>query len=378
LVWGSTVTDGRVKAAFVGWESDRTGAAGDLLRLLPELPEGRFATTVIFRFDAGNLALDLQHERAVVLELGNPGMARPEGFIAATAALHRLRRILEDLAPAVAHGLDEQASALVALAGRMAGVPVLTGAWRGHGQGRPGWRRRSALRRLDAIVAPSEAVAAEVSAHFRGRHPPIAVIPPGIDPREVQGRTRAPEFSEPRPRIGTIARLAAGSGVETMIEAAGLLRKDLPDLEWLVAGTGADAIAYLRATQRAGLDGCVRLLGDREDAGPFLASLDAYVEPGGADAFPAGLLQALAAGVPCVAARNPTLDAALQGGAALLVGRESPAALAAAVARVLSDAEGPRRASLRAAGQSAARPYSAAASASLLVALHESLIAGRL
>lgn len=372
------MTSGRVKVAFVGWESDRTGSAGDLLRLLPGLPEGRFAPTVIFRFDAGKLALDLQHERAVVLELGDPGMARPEGFIATAAALHRLRRILEELAPDVAHGLDEPSSALVALVGRMAGVPVLTGACRGHGQSRPGWRRRSALRKLDAIVVPSEAVLAEVSGHFRGRHPPISVIPPGIDPREVQGRTRAPEFSEPRPRIGTIARLAAGCGIETLIDAAGLLRKDLPDLEWLLAGTGAEAIPYLRATQRAGLDGCVRLLGDREDAGPFLAALDAYVEPGGADALPAGLLQALAAGVPCVAARNPTLDAAFPGGALVPVDRGSHEALAAAVGRVLSDAEGPLRAALRAAGPAAAAPYSAEKSASRLVALHETLMASRL
>jgi glycosyltransferase involved in cell wall biosynthesis len=369
------VTSGRVKVAFVGWESDRTGSAGDLLRLLPALPDGRFAPTVIFRFDAGSLALDLQHERAVVLELGDPGMARPEGFVAATAALHRLRRIFEDLAPDVAHGLDEPSSALVALVGRMAGVPVLTGACRGHAPARPGWRRRSALRRLDAIVVPSEAVQAEVSGHFRGRHPPITVVPPGVDPRAVQGRARAPEFSEPRPRIGSFARLSAGGGVETLIEAAGLLRKELPDLEWLVAGTGPEAIPYLRATQRAGLDGCVRLLGDREDAGPFLAALDAYVEPGRADALPAGLLLALAAGVPCVAARNPTLDAAFGGGAALLVDQGDAGALASAVARVLSNAEGPLRTSLRAAGPEAVRPYSAEASASRLVALHESLIA---
>lgn len=371
------MTSGRVKVAFVGWESDRTGSAGDLLRILPGLPEGRFAPTVIFRFDAGNLALDLQHERAVVLELGDPGMARPEGFIATAAALHRLRRIFDDLAPDVAHGLDEASSALVALVGRMAGVPVLTGACRGHAPSRPGWRRRSALRKLDAIVAPSEAVLAEVSEHFRGRHPPISVIPPGIDAREVQGRTRAPEFSEPRPRIGTFARLAPGCGVETLIEAAGLLRKDLPDLEWLVAGTGPEAIPYLRATQRAGIDSCVRLLGDREDAGPFLASLDAYVEPGGADALPAGLLEALAAGVPCVAARNPTLEAAFPRGAALLADRGDASALASASARVLSDGEGALRASLRAAGPAAARPYSTEACASRLAALHESLIARR-
>jgi glycosyltransferase involved in cell wall biosynthesis len=363
-----------LKVVWVAGDADRAGAGGELLRLLKSLPKGRFSVTVTIRHDARTLALDLQHEGAVALDLGDPGVPPARGFVAATAAVHRLKAILEELAPSIVHGFDEESSALAALAGRMTGVPILVGSLRGHGSA-PGWRRRAALRRLDRIVVPSEAVSAEVAASLRCRHPPLAIVPPGVEAREVVGRARAPEFSEPRPRVGTIARLAKDSGIEALIEAASALSARIPDLEWLVAGTGPDAIAYLRAARIAGLEHCFRLLGDREDAGPFLAALDAYVEPGGPDALPSGLLQALAAGVPSVAVRNPTLDAAFAGGPGPVL--VDAGGLVESVACVLSDSEGPLRASLRAAGPLAARPFGADASASALVALYESLVSER-
>lgn len=369
------MTSGGARLLYLAEESDRTGPAGALLSLIPRLVASRFAPVVIFRHDAGPVALSLQRAGATVLDLGVSDAPAPRGFVAGTVALHRLVAIMKDLAPAIAHGLDEPSSRLVSVAGRIAGVPILIGTWRAHGARRPSWSGRAALRRLDRFVVPSEALRTEASELLRGRHPPFTVIPDGIDARGVRGHARDPEFSEPRLRVGTFARLANGCGVEDLIEAAVDLLPRMPDFEWLVCGVGRDAIPLLRMTRRRGVDAHVRLLGDREDAGAFLASLDAYVDPGSPDAIPTGLLQALAAGLPCVAVTNSSLAQMLADGRDAVLVPAGPAALADAVARVLGPDGHELRARLGECGPRAARPLSADVTASAIRDLYVSLMA---
>ena len=222
------MTANRVKILLLAWESDRTGPAGDLLLLLPRLPADRLAATVVFRHEPGPLALELQHAGAVVLDLGIGESERATGPVATLAAVHRLVRIMRDLGPTIAHGLDEPSSALVAIAGRVSGVPVLVGTRREHGRGRPGWLRRAAIRRLDHVVVASEPLEAELHAAGDGTRPPTTVVPRGIDPVAVRGRFRSADFLEPRPRVGTFLRLDAQGPILSVIEAAKILRGPFP------------------------------------------------------------------------------------------------------------------------------------------------------
>jgi glycosyltransferase involved in cell wall biosynthesis len=276
---------------------------------------------------------------------------------------------MREFAPEIAHGLDARSSALAAVAGRIAGVPVLIGSLREHGD-RPPWRLRAALRRLDRVTVPSEALRAEAARFLRE---PV-VVPPGIDPAEVRGVARAPEFSEPRHRLATIAHLVEGRGIEALIEAAAIVRERLPDLEWLVIGTGARALRHLRTVQSCGLDQTVRLLGDREDVGAVLASVDAYVQPGGREAIPRGLLLALAAGLPCVAARNPSIEALLEDGRDAVLASGEARGLAESVASVLSPDGQPLRAAARSRGPAIAASFSADHAAFAVAALHDAAI----
>jgi glycosyltransferase involved in cell wall biosynthesis len=365
------MSDARTRILYVAEWPDHAAPVGALLRLLPRLEPEKFSAVLVFPGEPGPGALRFQHAGAMVHSLAVPAADGRRGIASSTLAAHRLVKFAKELVPDIAHALDEPSSALVAIAGRIAGVPILVGALREHARRPPSWARRMALRKLDHLIAPSESLKAEASRLLGGRHPPITVVQDGVDPLEVRGFARAPELSEPRLRVGSWLRLAKGAGVEELIEAAALLRARFPDFEWLVLGTGDDAMGYLRLAQRRGVEATVRFLGEREDVGPLLASLDAYVSPGGTDAAPSGLLHALVAGLPCVAVENPSLEDMLVGGRdVVFVPPGDARALADGAARVLEDGARDLRASLRAAGARIAPACSADAMASGVQALY--------
>ena len=84
----------------------------------------------------------------------------------------------------------------------------------------------------------------------------------------------------------------------------------------------------------------LHLLGLRNDVADLLASADAFVLPSLSEGLPLALLEAMFAGLPIIATRVGEVPAALADGAAgLLVEPGRPDELAAAIDRILSDAE---------------------------------------
>lgn len=357
----------RLKVAYFANRADLTGGAGEIVRLLPLLRDHQ--VVMAFLSDPGPDALAIQHEGAMVHALGEPAAS---GFLSGVVTVQRLRRLFAAFAPDVVHGLGVAESALAAVAGRIAGVPVLVGSVFDHGGGAGSVLRRAALRRLDRIVVPTDALAREI-APYLGTRPAVSIVPSGVSP-SLRGCARSPEWSEPRLRIGSMFAIEPGSGVDVLLDAAAIVRARFPEAEWLIAGTGADALATLRAIERRGLTGFVTLLGDREEPGPWLAALDAFASPGPRTAAPCGLLHALVAGVPCVAVRNPSIEATcVDGDDAILVAPDDPAALAAGVARILDDGASALRARLRRNADRHAERHSADAAAQMLLETYSEL-----
>jgi glycosyltransferase involved in cell wall biosynthesis len=367
------MTDARPKVLYVAESADPAGSAGVLLR--PRLDPSKFAQVVIFPGEPGPEALRFQHAGIVVHSLGLPMSPDERSFASSTLAVRRLAKVMEEFGADVAHGLDGASAVLAALAGRIAGVPVLIGTLRRHASRRPSWAVRRILRALDHVVVPSEALSLEIGRHLGGKHPPIAVIPDAVDAGSVRSFARAPDFSEPKLRVGTSLHVTRDSGIDAVIGAARLLRDRFEDFEWLVSGTGPEALRALRSLQGEGLDACVRMLGEREDIGPFLASLDAYVAPATSDAVPCGLLEALVAGLPCIAVRNPTVDAMLAAGRDALVLESGGAeALADAVGRLLAPNGGDLRKTLRGAAARLAAAHAPAVVIPAVLSLYSSAI----
>jgi len=189
----------------------------------------------------------------------------------------------------------------------------------------------------DAIVTRYPSVAARTVV----RHNPPTIPVAAVDP-EADTRMRAALASHERPVIGFIGLLwGAPKGFEDLLEA--LARTDA-----LLVATGSLDPANAYHAQIAALIEQLRL-GERvrwlgfvsdEEAGRLLRAVDAVVLPyrGGAESGYTSLLAALVNGAAVITTRGPHNPPWLRdGGTALLVDREDPAALARAITHMLTD-----------------------------------------
>lgn len=227
---------------------------------------------------------------------------------------------------------------------------------------------RRVVARADARTAVSE-VAATFHARMLGLDAgTFTIVPNGVDVARFaaggaggaadDGADRAPGAVR---RLVFLGRLEHRKGADTAVDAFLALAEQRPELHLRVVGDGplADTLAHRRAAAPASVRARLELAGRAaSDALPsVLADADVAVLPArGGESFGIVLLEAMAAGVPLVATAIPGYRAvARHDREALLVPPDDPAALAAAVARVLDDA--PLAARLRAAGRARAAEH---------------------
>ena len=212
---------------------------------------------------------------------------------------------------------------------------------------------RAVARRLTASIAVSQAAAAFVERAVPGLAP--VVIANGVS---VARFAEAPRLDwPPGPRIAWAHRLDPQKGFPVLVEAFRMLAHERPDLRLSVGGDGADraAVEGLPTALRARIAMFGRV--EHDEVPSLLAGADVAVAAAtGQESFGIALVEAMAAGVPVVATDIEGYgEVATDGVDALLVAPGDPAALAAAIARVLDDGDLARR--LRAAGRDTAASY---------------------
>ena len=192
-----------------------------------------------------------------------------------------------------------------------------------------GWRWLPAIRRGVRGAAAVTAVSYDLARRFgfvAGRRP--EVIATGVDLSRFAPVPRAHDLFT----IGIAARLHPVKRHCDAIEALRHLAGQGVRLKLLVAGEGAGRQAI--AARAAGLD--VEMLGAVEDMPAFYARCDAAMLVSDHEGTPATLAEAMACGLPIVATAVGGVPAQV-GEAALLVPRRSPAAIAAALARLVTE-----------------------------------------
>ena len=207
--------------------------------------------------------------------------------------------------------------------------------------------RRGLLRRVDTFVPVSHYTARLL--HDRDVSPERThVVSNGTDPDRFSPQDatalRQDLGLSGRPLLLTVGRLVPRKGIDTVLRALPDVIEALPDLMYLVVGTGPDRARLERLSADLGLEAHVRFCGEvPHDALPrYYSAADLFVMPAREDppdveGFGLVFLEANACGTPVVGARTGGIpDAIRDGETGLLVPPGRPAVLAEAVLHVLT------------------------------------------
>ena len=232
---------------------------------------------------------------------------------------------------------------------------------------------RALLRRASVVVAGGRYPAAEAR-RLAGDDLVLTEVPPGVDvdrfrpqPPDERRRARAAAGLPADGRLVlALSRLVPRKGLDVVIAASALLRRDRPDLVVAVAGAGRDRRRLERLARESGAP--ARFLGrvPEADLPALMASADVFAMPCRTrwagleqEGFGIVFLEAAASGVPQVAGRSGgSAEAVADGETGAVVDRpDDPWAVADALARLLDD-EALRQVQGRAARERVERHFS--------------------
>ena len=144
------------------------------------------------------------------------------------------------------------------------------------------------------------------------------------------------------PVVGFVGRCVREKGLVELLEAMVILRESLPDVQLICVGRidndRGDAIDPAYA-DKMGLRDAVKFLGLRQDIPELLSVMDVLALPSHREGFPRAPMEAAAMGLPSVVTDIRGCRQSVQHEqTGLLVPLQNPDALAAALMKILSDA----------------------------------------
>jgi glycosyltransferase involved in cell wall biosynthesis len=232
------------------------------------------------------------------------------------------------------------------------------GVGRAHSRGQR-FLKRWERSRTDVTVAVSVEVAHALSAEFEIPAELIEIVPNGVRvPGPVAGareRMRETWGVGPSERVWLcVARLEPEKGIDVLLAAWKLLPEPRPRL--VIVGEGSRRAELENTASDLGLGGGVRFAGASRDARTLYQAADGFVLCSRKEGMPVTLLEAMAAGLPCVVTDVGGVPLASdRGQAARVVPAEDARAFADQVAALEHDRDAARALGARAARRVAER-----------------------
>jgi CelD/BcsL family acetyltransferase involved in cellulose biosynthesis len=174
------------------------------------------------------------------------------------------------------------------------------------------------------------------------------VFSPGIDVEQIRADAR---LGEPlalvgEPSLCCVARQERAKGIDVLLHAFAIARRDLPGAGLTLVGPGLELEPNRALAKELGLADRVEFIERTDNAAPYLAAADVVALPSRREGLPVVALEALALERPLVATRvGGTPTVVVDGETGWLVPAEDENSLAAAIVASLRDpAEAARRA----------------------------------
>ncbi|OPZ18919.1 MAG: putative glycosyltransferase EpsF [candidate division BRC1 bacterium ADurb.BinA364] len=294
------------------------GIERKILAVLPRLDPGRFRPRVVCLRERGALADELERAGIPVEVIPFRSRLDPRG-------LGRLARYMRQNGIRLAHAHMYRASVPTTIAARLAGgVPVLAqvhnvGVWETR---RQAWMDRFLMRWRKALIAVSEPVRADAIRTLGLRPERVRVIYNGVDLDEFRPAAdraeakRASGFDADSVVVLMAARLVTQKNPLGFLEAARRLSPRHAQALFAIAGGGPLEDELRRTASDAGMEGRFLLLGHRDPMAAVYRAADVFVLPSYKEGFSNALIEAMACGLPVVAADVGGAREALAGSAA--------------------------------------------------------------
>jgi glycosyltransferase involved in cell wall biosynthesis len=229
------------------------------------------------------------------------------------------------------------------------------------------WLDRATASGMDEEICVSRAVQAFMRKRTGLPESRLPVVYDGVDTAAIRaGLTREPdaddsrallarlrEIQTTRTVVGSIGRLSAQKGYDTLIRAIART----PDAHLVLVGDGEDRAALSALAVELGAAERVTFAGYQHPQGPWLSTFDLFAMPSRWEGFGLTAVEAMAAGLPLVATSVDSLpEIVTDGDTGLLIPPDDVDALASAITRLAGDAD--LRARLGRAASAAADRYS--------------------
>lgn len=199
---------------------------------------------------------------------------------------------------------------------------------------------RAAVALSSATVAVSQRLVDDMRRDLWLSRTRIAMVVNGVAHAEPERTTLREELGlgPADTLLVAVGNLYPVKGHRFAIDALALLARRYPRLHLAIAGRGDLATRLAGQARACGVADRLHLLGLRSDVNGVLAAADIVVHPSLAEGLPLALLEAMFAGRPIIASNVGEIGMALDGGNdGLLVEPGNPAALAAAIDRLLRE-----------------------------------------
>lgn len=298
------------------------------------------------------------HEVILAVQQGGGlvGPARTSGFVVyeipfkkskAPQILYQLMRLIRDEGIEIVNTHSSLDAWLAGLAGKMSGCRVIRTRHLSTPV-RKGFNSRMLYNWLaDYVVTTCEETANIIRAQAHLPAHRCLSVPTGVDPSQIRCDPQAVQqfreeygISETDCLAGTLCVLRGWKGVTDLLHAAKLL-EHVPNLKWIVVGSGPSAAQYHAEWKALGLEHKVIFTGYLSPPFTALAAMDVFVLLSrGHEGVSQASLQAAWLGKPLVTTTVGGLpEVCLEGVTGFQVPKYNPQAVSEAIERLVSDAQ---------------------------------------